>query len=389
VTAPFAAEADPTESVSLASNIASMEQSRVVDEQATDLAPFGLATPRIKVAFKAEGGVSGEVHLGDKTPTQGDIYAVKPGTTTVFLVSSYVETTFDKQPFALRDKRVVKFERDKVDRIEIARGPNTLRMVRAGSDWTIEAPATGRADYASVEGLIGRLATAGMSAIVEDTMSDPTKYGLANPEMRFTLGAESNQASLLVGDTDPENARRYARDAARPMVFTLDNTLNDDLAKAFDQYYKRELFESRAFSTDRVRITRAGDGGARTWEFVKSTGEAGDTWTVAPEGGQSTAADRDTVEALLTKLASFQHGDYVQPSARTGLNAPLLTVSVSYGGGKFERVRVGLAGGQHYANREGEQLTGELAADLVTEALTALDAAVAPPAAATDTTAKP
>ncbi len=56
-----------------------MEQTRVVDENATDLAPYGLKEPRIKVAFKAEGDVSGEVFIGDTTPMQGDIYAIEAG----------------------------------------------------------------------------------------------------------------------------------------------------------------------------------------------------------------------------------------------------------------------------------------------------------------------
>jgi hypothetical protein len=88
MTAPEATDADVTEASSLATNIASMEQTRVVDENAGDLAPYGLAEPRLKIAFKAEGDKGGEVHLGDKTPTQSDVYAVKPGTKKVFLVSA-------------------------------------------------------------------------------------------------------------------------------------------------------------------------------------------------------------------------------------------------------------------------------------------------------------
>ena len=134
VTEPIATEADPTESASLATNIASMEQTRVVDENASDLAPYGLKEPRIKVAFKAEGNISGEVFIGDTTPMQGDIYAMKPGSNKVFLVSSFIETTFNKRTFDLRDKRVVKFDRDKVDSLELTRGGDTIHLTRSGDD---------------------------------------------------------------------------------------------------------------------------------------------------------------------------------------------------------------------------------------------------------------
>ena len=138
VTEPIVAEADPTESASLVTNIASMEQTRVVEEKATDLAPYGLKEPRIKVAFKADGNVSGEVFIGDTTPMQGDIYATKPGSGKVFLVSSFIETTFNKRPFDLRDKRVVKFDRDKVDSLELTRGGDTIHLTRSGdAGWSM------------------------------------------------------------------------------------------------------------------------------------------------------------------------------------------------------------------------------------------------------------
>ena len=199
LTEPEAADADATEASSLATNIASMEQTRVVDENAADLAPYGLAEPRIKIAFKAEGDKSGEVHLGDKTPTQGDVYAVKPGTKRVFLVSSYLETTFDKKPFDLRDKRVVKFERDKVDALVVTRGKDNIRLKREGSDWKVEQPIAGRGDYSAIEGLLTRLSTAGMSEIVDSNATDVKKYGLDQPGMTISIGSGSSQAVLEIG----------------------------------------------------------------------------------------------------------------------------------------------------------------------------------------------
>lgn len=379
VAEPAATDADPTEASSLATNIASMEQTRVVDDNAADLAPYGLAEPRIKLAFKAEGDKSGEVYLGDKTPTQGDIYAMKPGTTRVFLVSSYLETTFDKKPFDLRDKRVVKFDRDKVDSLELTRGRNTLELSRTGSDWAVTEPVTGRADYASVEGLLTRMSTAGMASIVADVATDLKPYGLESPDMRFTLGAGSGQTVLEIGGTS-EGGQRYARDKARQMVFTLDTTLADDLTKPFDDYRAKDLFASRPFSTDRLRITRATGGAPATWAFAKTTAEGGDTWKVTPDGGQAADVDRARMDDLLNKLSALRVTAFVDPARRAGLDRPVLNVGVSYDGGKFERVKVGRVGTQYFGNREGEQATGEVDTAAVDAALQALDAALVPPA---------
>jgi hypothetical protein len=377
MTAPETADADVTEASSLATNIASMEETRVVDENASDLAPYGLAEPRITIAFKAEGDKSGEVHLGDKTPTQGDVYAVKPGSKRVFLVSSYLETTFDKKPFDLRDKRVVKFERDKVDSLVVTRGKDTVRLKRDGSDWTVEQPIAGRADYSAVEGLLTRLSTAGMSEIVDANATDLKKYDLDQPGMTIQIGSGSSQAVLEISDSGAE--KPYARDRSRPLVFTLDTTLADDLKKPFDQFHKKDLFESRPFGMDRVRVTRRTDGAARTWEFSKIKRDDADVWQVTPEGGQAVDADRPKLDDLLNKLTDLKMGALVDSTRKTGLDAPLLNIAVSYDSGKFERVRIGRAGSQHYGNREGEQAIGEVTAAAVEAALQALDAAIAPP----------
>ncbi|MCC7123986.1 MAG: DUF4340 domain-containing protein [Acidobacteria bacterium] len=388
ITEPMATDADPTESASLVTNIASMEQTRVVDENAPDLAAYGLAEPNVRVAFKADGNISGEVHLGDKTPTMGDIYAVKAGTTRVFLVPSYVETTFDKGPFNLRDKRVVKFERDKADRLEVTREGSTIRMVRDGSEWTVESPRRGRADYATVEGLLTRLSTAGMASIIETPSTDLKQYGLAPPVLRIQVSVGSSQTTLEVGTPGPDGGRPYARDVSRPLIFTLDTVLGDDLSRSFDDFHKKDLFEARSFTADSVRVTRLVDGTPKTWEFVKKSGDAGETWQVTPEGGQAIEADRAKVDEFLNALAAIRFQTLVDTTAKTGLERPLLNVGISYDKGKFERVRIGEAG-RHYANREGEQVTGEVETPAVMAALAALDDAIKPPAAATDTTAKP
>ena len=43
------------------------------------------------------------------------MYAQKGGEKRVFLVSSFQETNFNRTPFDLRDKKILKFERDKAD----------------------------------------------------------------------------------------------------------------------------------------------------------------------------------------------------------------------------------------------------------------------------------
>ena len=113
LTAPAAAPADEAELSGITSNLASLDVQRVVDERATDFKEYGLEPARINVAFKAAGKEQALL-LGNKTPTGGDMYARLPGAPRVFLVSSFLEATFNKSTFDLRDKTILKIDRDKV-----------------------------------------------------------------------------------------------------------------------------------------------------------------------------------------------------------------------------------------------------------------------------------
>src|SRR3954469_17026746 len=101
VTQPAAAPADEGELSGITSNLSTLEVSRVIDEQASDFKQYGLEPARIEVAFR-EGGHERKILLGQKTPPGSDMYARLPDKPRVFLVPSFVESTFNKSPFDLR-----------------------------------------------------------------------------------------------------------------------------------------------------------------------------------------------------------------------------------------------------------------------------------------------
>jgi hypothetical protein len=163
----------------------------------------------------------------------------------VFLVSSFQETSFNRTPFDLRDKKILKFDRDKADSLVLVKGADSMEMARSGNEWKVVKPVASRSDYSAIEGFLTRLSSANMSKLLEENPKDLAKYGLDKPSMTVTIGAGSAKTVLEIGKT--ENDQTYARDAARPMIFTVDSTLQTDLNKNFDDYRKKELFEFRPF----------------------------------------------------------------------------------------------------------------------------------------------
>ena len=253
---PIAVKADDGEVTGIVTNLASLEIQRVVEENATDLAQFGLAAPRIEVGFKTAGQAgSSRLLLGDTNATGGEIYAKLPGSARVFLVSSFLESTFNKGTFDLRDKTVLAFDRAAVDALEIVTKDLRLAFAKTGEAWALTSPVAARADQGQVQGAIGSLQTLAMKSIAapEAAEKDLAKYGLDKPELTATVGAGSTRATLAVGKTD-ESGNVFARDVASPMVVTIDPSLINALRNTPDSFRPKDVFEFRSFTASRLEV---------------------------------------------------------------------------------------------------------------------------------------
>jgi len=361
---PVQAEADASEISSITSSLSSFEAGRVIDEKPADLKGFGLEPPRMDVRFKVKGqGAERRLLLGDKTATGGDLYAKLPDSPRVFLASSFLESTFNKNTFALRDKAVLKVDRQKADGLELKTGSTQLTLAKSGESWTIVKPIAARADYGVVEGAIERLSSAQMQGLAADQNAPLKQYGLDSPTATMTIKTGSSSATLTLGKT--ENAVVFAKDAARPMIFTVAPTLTMDVVKGLDEFRRKDLFDARSFTATRVEFTR----GAATQTFEHSKDKDGkDVWKDA--AGKT--LDAAKVEDLLAKVSGLRATSF-EAAPHASLKSPVLTVTATFDKGK-DVVTFGRAGMDAYASRSDEPGSAKLDAAPLDEALKALDA---------------
>ena len=215
----------------ITSNLSSAEIQSVVDEAPKALQPYGLAKPRIEVAFKTSGDKDyRRLLVGSKTPTGGDLYAQRGGDKKVFLIPSYVETSFDRKPFDLRDKKILTFDREKVDRLELAQGDQKVELVKAGQDWNLTAPVQAKADAGAVESIVTRLQSAQMKSLPTEQATDLSAYGLDKPVATATIGLGSTRATLAFGKA-AESGDVYAKDLTRSAVVTVAADLLTEVQK--------------------------------------------------------------------------------------------------------------------------------------------------------------
>ncbi len=373
LTQPITAAASESEVSGITSALGQMEVGRVVDENPTNLNDYGLSNPRIQIDFKAAGDKDyKKLLVGDKSPTGSDIFAKRNDDKQVFLIPSFQETSVNRTTFDLREKSVLKFDREKVDGIDVTSSGKTLTVAKEGGDWKITKPVQTKADFGSVEGLVGRLQSVQMKSIVADNppAADLKKYGLDKPEATVNLSAGSTRATLLIGGKAEDNTI-YARDASRPAVVTVESALLDDLKKSADDYRRKDVFEFRPFNANRIEMTRNDQ--TVVLERVKGQGEnAPDTWRRVTPSAKD--VERDKSDSLLSKLSNIRAASFVESTAKTGLDKPALTVSVKFDDGKKEeKVTFGQAGSDVYVSRPGEPGAAKIDAADFNDAIKSLD----------------
>ncbi len=370
IVSPFTARASDADVTAVNGAIAQLEIGKVIDENPTNLKEFGLETPKLQVEFKTSDGKSGKILIGEKNATGSNLYAKRNDEKRVFLIQQYQETSLNKSAFDLRDKSIMSLQHDKIDGMEVAAGGKTMVFSKSGSAWSFLKPLAARADFSAVEGILGRIESAQMKSVVTEspTPADLKKYGLDKPTATVAVNMGSSRATFVVGGK-ADNDTVYVRDGSKPTVVTVEKSLAEDLKKSVDDYRRKDIFESRAFTATHVEISRGSQ--MLVLDRAKGQSENGaDKWhRVSPNAGD---ADKDKVDKMLADLADINVTSFQDTRVKTGLDKPDMIVSVKFDDGKkSETVTFGKNGANIFAARPdepgAEKVEGEKYNDAVKE----------------------
>lgn len=373
IVAPVAAEPDGAAVSGLTSNLSTLELQRVIEENPPDLAEYGLAQPRLEVSFKA-GGTEHRLQIGRKTPAATDLYAKLGDQKRVFLIPSFVDTTFNKTTFDLRDKTVLKVDRDKIDALSITSPTRVLQFTKADGEWHMTLPIKARADFTTVDGLVSRLGTLQTKSIVAADGAALAEYGLDKPVTTIQLGSGSSQATLLIGKPAGGEVAVYAKDQSRPAVITIDATLVADVAKDVGEYRQKDLLDGRAFNSTRLEVTRSGQ--TSVFEKTKTKNKEGqdeEKWKQSAPTARD--VDQTTVDNLISAVTAARATSFVDSAAKTGLDKPELVIALTSDGGKrVEKVTLARSGTDGYGTREGEAGIAKVDAATIDNIIKSLEA---------------
>ncbi len=179
------------------------------------------------------------------------MYAVVDNAKDVALLPESLLVSADKPLQDLRDHSVLHFVTDDVKSFDLKNSSGELAAAKDHDLWNFTKPTAAPGNGDAINALLSAVANARTTTIVSETANNLPKYGLASPAISFTASdAKRKTATLLVGKK--EGDEYFARDAARPTIFRI----NQDLYKKLSQNFS-DLRDKKLAHFDPSTITHA------------------------------------------------------------------------------------------------------------------------------------
>jgi hypothetical protein len=337
ITSPTSLAADQSAVSSLLGTFSSLNSERLVEDKASNLAPYGLDSPKLEVDLTNKGNKTQKLLLGDDTPAGSGIYAKLEGDPRVFTIPKYDKTSIDKSANDLRDKRLLTIDSDKVSQVDVVAKKQEMAFGRNKDEWQIVKPKPLRADNSAVDELVRALTDAKMDL---DASDDPKKnasvFATAAPVATAKVTAESGTQELQVRKNKDDY---YAKSSAVEGIYKVPNTLGQAVDKNLEDFRNKKLFDLGSDDPNKIEIRDA----SKIY-FLTRSGE--DWWT-----GSAKKMDAATVRELIDKIRELSASKFVD----SGFTAALIDVTVTSNDGKrAEKVAISKAGENYIAKREND-----------------------------------
>jgi hypothetical protein len=355
---PLAADQDAV--ASMVSTLGSLNADKTVEDKATDLHPYGLDIPTLDVTIARKDGKTAELLVGDATLDNNGYYAKLPGDPRVFTIANFAKTNLDKAPDALRDKRLLTFDPDKLTRVGLDVKGQAIEFGKNGqNEWQIVKPRPLRADSSAVQGLVDKLHDAKFDN-TESAENAVKKFAAAAKVNTVTVTDAAGSQTLEIRQDKDKNY--FAKSSVVEGAWKTTPEVGDALAKGLDDYRNKKLFDFGFNDPSKIELKSA--------TYAKT----GDKWMSG-----SKTMDNAAVQTLIDKLRDLSAAKF----SDKGGGAPAFEVTVTSGDGKrVEKVTIAKQGAQYFATRAGEpsiyELEGSAVDDLQKAAADVKEAAPEP-----------
>ncbi len=294
----------------------------------------GLDRPRWTIELTDEKDKKFTLRIGAQVPlSAGGRTYVRPDEADKTCV---VDVDFDEllkdSPWGYIDKKVLSLKTDQITRVRVD-GAESYELKKVEGQWGIVAPVDAAAAEDKVSDLLDELTDITAEDFVKEAEPDPALYGLTEDAARkivtihteppapttqpetapATRKAEGRTYVLLLGNKRDEQV--YARLKGRPLIFTVEADLAENITPALADLRQRTVLEIETDAIVKVDITTSA---GRTVIHKKD-----DQWKMArPYAGR---ASDTQVKQLLDDIAALKAEDFPRqqlPLGAYGLDEP-------------------------------------------------------------------
>jgi hypothetical protein len=228
LTKPENRPADADTVSQLVASVSTGRMESVASETPEDLGKYGLASPAITLETTDNKGNKQTLIVGKK---DGDDYFARDlSRPAIFRINGDLYKKLSEKIDDFRDKTVVHFSADNINRIEVHNSSGTIiwnRKEAGNEDWTIEQPASDKGKSAASWKVFSPIESARADAVLDHPPAE-AMAGLAKPAIEVIL-TDKDGKKITLDVSKPVNDFAYARSSAGPSVFKVKKELYDDL----------------------------------------------------------------------------------------------------------------------------------------------------------------
>lgn len=234
ITTPIKTKANSAQIDEILRQLHDLKADEFISDKPQDLTAYGLEQPQIQAVISIEGSDTETLLVGKKAGES--VYVKTASAESVYLVDAGIVDDLSKETLDLRDRQVMKFEKNDVKRIELKTSDVTITCIKQERDWRFIEPIREKAKNYVVNDILSKLEALKAEKFVAEKAARLSEYGLDKPDVKATMTFKDDSVkTLLVGKKLPDSDLAYAKIAAEEVVFVIEKDVVDELKKDVDE----------------------------------------------------------------------------------------------------------------------------------------------------------
>ncbi|NOY77568.1 MAG: DUF4340 domain-containing protein [Calditrichaeota bacterium] len=328
---PIETEGDKFAIEGLINSVLNSKVNRVVAHDTSSLQDFGLKPPEGIIILSTKSGQHDTIFVGSKNPTGSFLFIRKNHQPEVELTSTSMSYEVKRNLFDFRDKTVLKFEKENVDKLDLKVPKGHYIVEKTGESWMITSPVRKKADKAEIGKLLNKVKNARVRKFVVEKAPSLAKYGLSHPKYVFTVFLKPNQSrkTLLIGKKEDKETV-YAKDDSRNPIMSIPKSVPDGLNVSLFDLRDKTILHFKRENLSKIELIYPDS------TIICQKDTSGNWMITFPDSAKTKSWKMSSLLSSLKNLKAKEFpGEGKRLFARTGLKKPQLIVRLYDKDGKF------------------------------------------------------